>query len=390
VDAFSEELTEAPESELAYAMRAASWLNFGKTKDALSDVLEALRVSPNFGYAHYILSCVETNRGRSWKAEAAVREALRLEPRAEYFFRLAEIYNVRGLYSECLGILGEGLALDPWDTNCLMLRAKCLSALGRQQDAKECLSAVLSTNPEDPAAHQALGKLTLEIGSAEHARDSLREARRLNPISHNDRNALAAAYGRMIWPLSLCEPFRIRYEHWLPSRRWMFLASTATVLLLISCICYPHWYVSVPVFLIAFNLVAMSITFDMFATAVGKFVYKKDLDIKWYRLLPELFRFVFPVLLHVFVLSFMAIVCACAPILAVLILGFIVNFELLLLIVRSRFLKQLGFMVIAVLGVFIPLGMSASFAIDAPLTIAVLLCWSISLGFSYLLSVHLR
>ena len=32
------------------------------------------------------------------------------------------------------------------------------------------------------------------------ARDSLREARRLNPIGYHDRETLAAAYGRLMWP----------------------------------------------------------------------------------------------------------------------------------------------------------------------------------------------
>src|SRR4051794_19112838 len=131
-DAFTEDLAEEPQAVLSMAMRAASWLNLGQVKIAHDDVRGALRINPSIGYPHYILSCVRAKQGNPRDAETAVREAIRLEQRPLYYFKLAEIFYFRRHYTESLRVAEEGLAIDPTQTNLGILRAKCLIAIGKR------------------------------------------------------------------------------------------------------------------------------------------------------------------------------------------------------------------------------------------------------------------
>jgi Flp pilus assembly protein TadD len=391
VDAFTEELDEQPESAIAFAMRAASWLNCGQTRKASRDVHEAIRLAPELGYAHYVLSCIHSRQGSTTKAEKSIREALRLERNPTYFYRLAEIDFLRNRFDRSLEFVDEGLATNPTHVDCLLLRAKNLSALGRQLEAKSCLLAALSRHPSNPAAHQTLGQITLEVGDTAEARDALREARRLNPIHHNDRDALAAAYGRLLWPLSMIDRRLVRFQSWSPTRRWMLMAGLSTMLLLISICLHEHPSVAAPILILAFNAFAGSMTIDFFAIPLGKVAFRRDLDVPWYALIPELIRPVAAVITHIGA-TLAALICTIDPALAVLLLGFAVNFELILAFVRKARLPAklvgglVGFFLIAT-----PFTFAAALLTDeVSAVVGGLTMWAVSLLFSYLLTSYWR
>jgi tetratricopeptide (TPR) repeat protein len=390
IDALTEELNEQPGSAVAYAMRAAAWINLGRTRYAANDVREALRSAPELAYAHYILSFVRANHGHMRGAEGAIREALRLDPSADYFFRLAELHFIRGRFNDCREVLDNALAIDPFHAGSLMLRAKTLAAVGLHDEARNCLHSVLAQNPENPAAHHALGSLTLQAGNSVEALDSLREARRLNPIKHNDRHALAAAYGRLLKPFRIFDRYLIRYQSWTPALRWFLLAGTATWLLLLVNLLESNKLLLVPLYLLVFNLIIAPMSFELLSIAFGKIMFRRDLDIAWYRLLPEAIRIVFPVLIHLMI-SGMALLCAYQPTFALLFLCFVPNVELIVVLIRkSSIIATIAGGVIAFFFIFIPIGMAAAFSIDSSQFLTVLTCWNISLVFSYLLSVYWR
>jgi tetratricopeptide (TPR) repeat protein len=347
LDAFTAALSEDPHSASALAMRAATWLNIGRVRKAVSDVAQSLGENPEFAHAHYILSCIRSSQERPRAAEKAIREALRLEPSAVYYCRLAEIKFGRSRLVDCCRIAEEGLALDPRNIPLLLLLAKALSALGRQTEAQDCLRQALAIHPENPATHHALGKLNVHSGDAHEARNLLREARRLNPVAHNDRDALAKAYGRLLWPWRLFDPYLVRLHAWPAARRWCFLAALTAVLLALSLFLSPYPYITLPVFLLVLNWFAASFTVDMFATAAGRIAFRRDLDIAWYRLIPESTRIALPLVCHC-IATVVGAASALNPMFALLFLGFTPHYELILVFMRKlNLLEAAGFAVAA-------------------------------------------
>jgi tetratricopeptide (TPR) repeat protein len=391
IDAFTSELSDNPDCALSYAMRAASWLNNQRIRFAQRDIVNALRLAPDLAYAHYILSCIHSGQGRVKAAEAAVREALRLDPRPEFFCRLGEIEFGRNRMEQCRRALEEGLALDPCHAPSLMLQAKALAAIGRHADACECLHVLLSQNPESPEAHHALGSVTLQSGNTGEALNALREARRLNPIKHHDRDALGAAYGRLLWPLRILDRYLLRYESWSPARRWCLLALAATMLIVFAYLLAPYRAVNLPLFLVAYNFFVAPMTIDLFAIPVGKVVFRKDLDLAWYRLLPESIRIVAAILFQS-IATALAIVSAFEPKLAIAMLCFVPHFEFLLVLIRRpRLVDSLGMWALAFFGVFVPTALAITNLLSkSPILFPALICWMISLVFSYLLTVRWR
>src|SRR4029078_6248670 len=106
-------------------------------------------------------------------------------------------------------------------------------------EAKDCLLKLLSHKPEYLAAHQELGRLSLGIGNAAEACESLRESRRLNPISNNDKSSLARAYGKMMWPFRLLDPHVIPLGSWMAAGRWLWLV-VLTGIRLVATITLPE------------------------------------------------------------------------------------------------------------------------------------------------------
>jgi Flp pilus assembly protein TadD len=389
--AFTSELQDDPQCAEAYAMRAACWLNLGRLRYAKREIKDALALDPSLAYSHYIVSYIRSNQGRSQAAEAAIREALRTAPNAAYFCRLAEIMFDRHRHDDCLAALDDALALEPTHASSLLLRAKTFAALGRIDAASDCLRTVLSDDPENPSAHHALGTITLQSGNSVEARGFLREARRLSPITHNDRNALAAAYGRLLWPIRVFDRFLFRYEWWTPTKRWLLLAASSTLLILVAFVFQDQPYITIPLFVVAANLLLPPLTIDSLAAPLGKVVFRRDLDVRWYRLLPQPIWVGGAISFHAIV-SFFAAIVATSPAFAMLFLLFVTNFELILVFIRhGGFLASAVIGFLALNGVFMPATLGVSFLLfEPPSPIAAAVAWAISLAFSYILTVHWR
>nr|WP_246133751.1 hypothetical protein [Lacipirellula limnantheis] len=323
-------------------------------------------------------------------AERAIEAAIRLDSSPRFLSRWAEFSFQRRHYKECLKRTDESLALDPCDPDALLLRAKALAAIGRLPEAKEAAHQVLKSNPMSPAAHHQVGSLNLRGGSTSQALGPLLEARRLNPMSYNDRDAIAGTYGRLLWPFRVIDSHLLRFGSWPPMRRWLFLSTISTVLLIIAYLRLPPARLAMPAFLLAFNILALPLSNDLLSIAFGKFVFRKDLDLAWYRVIPELIRVVFPIMIHALI-SAVAIVAAGNPYVATFTLALIPNFELFVQLVRDRdeLITVLLWMLMTV-GVFTPIIVAMTFLEDGFQIQYAILCWSISLLSSFLISLHRR
>jgi tetratricopeptide (TPR) repeat protein len=387
IDAFTAELNDEPQSAIALAMRAASWLNLRRLRNADQDVQEAFRHDPNLSYAHYVLSCVRNNQNRIAAAEAAIRDALRIEPNPTYFCRLADIQFQRNRFSDCCRTIEEGLLIEPTHVQLHLLLAQALSALGKQQDARECLRAALSLDPQSPAAHHALGKVNLQTGDSREARGLLQEARRLNPMAHNDRDSLAIAYGRLMWPIRVVDPYLIRLSTWPVSKRWRFVALATGCLLALSFYLSQYLFLTLPIFFLSLNWLAFGMTSQMLARGLGQLAYRRDLNMAWYELLPTPARIVHPVIIH-WIISVIAAVSAISPPAALLFLGFAPHFELIFIFMNKlTLIEGIVFAIVGLFGVAVPVVAAFGFLENSSPS-AALLSWSMSLPVSYLLTVY--
>jgi hypothetical protein len=264
-----------------------------------------------------------------------------------------------------------------------------MTRLGRYSEARESILNALSINPEHPSAHLDLGTVTLQIGRSSEARDALQEARRISPVTHHDRKSLAISYGRLMWPFRIIDQLLIRFPAWPPWVRWCLVVGVAAAMLVLALGVKEHDIVKASVFATVLNVLLAPVTFDMAAHAAGKFAYRRDLDIPWQKLLPELLRFAFPVACHAFA-TWLALTCARSPVLAVFVFTMLPNAEVALILFRQMYYGEPSEAGLAVAGIFVHMFMGILSWLIANSLAALVIFWLISLVFSYTLVVYYR
>ena len=146
----------------------------GRSREAMAQYKEALRLSPGFAEAHNNLGHALNGEGRTGEAIAELEEALRLKPD----------------YAEAHNNLGIALEKVP----------------GRLPDATDQYREAVRLKPEDAEAHNNLGNALNAAGRTGEAIAELEEALRLRPDyaeAHNNLgNALARTPGRMAGALA--------------------------------------------------------------------------------------------------------------------------------------------------------------------------------------------
>lgn len=302
VDAFSNELELQPESTHAHVMRASSFLNLGRTSQAESDLAAAISIDPEFSYSFFLLSYVKANQRQPNGALRAIHQALRLEPDARYFGRLAELYLWLGRHEPCLKAIDHAIAGDPWNPSFFKLKAEALAKAGRRREAAELLRQALSMEVQDAETHQALGQLSMHDGQTSQALEFLKEARRLNPVAHNDCDAIAAAYGKLSLPFRTLESIGVRYQYWPSTLRWLLITTFCLVAILTIPLELPAPVVAL-VYLLAVNAAVFPFTYEFAAVEIGRIKYSHDFGLRRTQLIPAYVRFAMTLGLHALVSS---------------------------------------------------------------------------------------
>jgi tetratricopeptide (TPR) repeat protein len=218
-DEFRRELSVDVGSANAHAMLGMSLLNAGDPVGAEAAMLEAVRLGPDVGYAHYALACLTVRgptmagggvlkriarrqpaaaRRRLDTARGRVLTAIQLEPRnADYFSLLAGIdYDLRA-WDSAIWATRQGLAINPLHARCQTLLGRALGMAGRSSEAEQAFRQVLQHDPENAGAHMAQGWHQLRAGRSKRAAEHFRESLRLDPTQ--PRGKVAMRHARWLW-----------------------------------------------------------------------------------------------------------------------------------------------------------------------------------------------
>ncbi|MFM2430104.1 MAG: hypothetical protein RLZZ511_1317 [Cyanobacteriota bacterium] len=161
---------------------------------AMAEAEAAIGLAPDLAFAHYALAAIADDRNDLVTAQAAILEALRLNPLSAPLYGLqASIMAQRYEWSESLATADLGLALDPEHLGCLVARLLALQQLNRLPEAEANLMTGLARHPNDPTIHALKGWLELEKSQPQPAIDGFREGLRLDPLNDSAREGMILA-----------------------------------------------------------------------------------------------------------------------------------------------------------------------------------------------------
>jgi len=214
-----------PTDALAHAWLGMCLLDQAKLEEGQMEAETAIHLAPEYDFAHYLLSLAHLRQHRQPAALEAIEHALALDPTdPNYYHTLGIIRFQRHQWQAALKAAETGLSYDPEHVDCLGLRARALTRLGRRDEASDTLGLALHHDPDDAGTHADAGWVALETGQAKPALEHFRQALRLSPTSDYAREGLVEALKTQYW---VYRTF-MRFAYWSSSlsdgtRRALFL-----------------------------------------------------------------------------------------------------------------------------------------------------------------------
>jgi Flp pilus assembly protein TadD len=173
------------------AKTARNLFRQGRYTEAEAAYREAIRLDPALADAHNDLGLVLRDTGRLAEAEAAYREAIRLDP--DYAIAhndLGHVLAETGRLAEAEAAYREAIRLGPdypYPHNGL---GNVLADTGRLAEAEAAYREAIRLDPADAYPHDALGSVLSRAGRLADAEAAYREAIRLKPGFGNAYNGL--------------------------------------------------------------------------------------------------------------------------------------------------------------------------------------------------------
>jgi tetratricopeptide (TPR) repeat protein len=176
------QLADGAEDALAHGLLGLCLAEVEKYDDATHHAGQAIHLAPEQPFGQYAMAQVMMRRNRFAEAQAAIMEAIRLNPySADYFAILASLHLRAQRWREALAAADQGLAIEPEHPLCTNLRARALVNLGDRAAAAATMHQALARRPDDPQAHANQGWTLLHQGQPNKAMEHFREALRLDP-----------------------------------------------------------------------------------------------------------------------------------------------------------------------------------------------------------------
>ncbi len=167
---------------MAHALLALCLRRQDKFEAATEEAQQAIGLSPDEAYPHYVLSVVMAARNRFAEGKSGIQDAIRIEPEeADYWGQLAAVELELRDWNAALTAAERGLQIDAEHVGCTNLRVQALTKLGRRTEADAAVEAALRREPENAYTHANRGWTLLEQRNPAKAMEHFREALRLDP-----------------------------------------------------------------------------------------------------------------------------------------------------------------------------------------------------------------
>lgn len=153
-----------------------------KYDDAVSHLLAALQLAPNYARSHYNLGVTLKFQGKFDEAISHFRQAVRLEPDyAQAYNNLGSVLASQGKFDEALTCVQRAIKLVPDYAEAYSNLGSILGGQGRLDQSIGHLHRALALEPDCAEAHNNLGIVFKMQGRLDEAADQFRQALQTDP-----------------------------------------------------------------------------------------------------------------------------------------------------------------------------------------------------------------
>jgi Tfp pilus assembly protein PilF/energy-converting hydrogenase Eha subunit A len=187
-------LTHSPEYAYAHALLSVCLSRRLKHEAAFEEAKMAIAINPDEAVFYYFYA-ESLLRAKRWvEARQTIEHAISLDPDdADYYYLRAAIELEKNEHKTARDTLKHALEIDPEHENSLSLLARVQAVLGETDDAEQLARVAVRNRPESAEAHVSRGYSLLYAGRAGESFNAFREALRLDPNSEPARAGLIEA-----------------------------------------------------------------------------------------------------------------------------------------------------------------------------------------------------
>jgi len=217
-------LTEDIESWTARYYLALCYYNLGsytKSQDLADNILSE---NPDNEGVFFLKAQIAIAQDKKKEALSFINQAIEINPYdADAFALKAGIYLRLKKYDVGLEMVNEALQLKPTNSYALNIRAQLLTKLERIEDASKTVEDILLENPEDSYSHANVGWIALENNDTQKALVHFKEALQHNPNLEYAREGMSTALKSKNFIYS----YYLKYSFWISKKssggQWGFI-----------------------------------------------------------------------------------------------------------------------------------------------------------------------
>ena len=186
---------------IAHNNLADHYLSKLRNDEARTEVMETLRIQPNYADAHVNLATILRREAKTEDAELEYRLALTIDPRnVEGHSGYGTLLYHQGRANEALGEFRKAVQLRPESADGHFVLGRMLASMGRTDQAGAEFVEALRLRPDHADAHHSLGVALLGRGRLNEALAEFTAEARLKPAdasAHANLGGLLASLGRL-------------------------------------------------------------------------------------------------------------------------------------------------------------------------------------------------
>jgi tetratricopeptide (TPR) repeat protein len=183
-----------PDNGHAWLLMLICYTKTGKADKAIEIARQLLGSYPEEALIYFLLALNLVDKEELDEAEKVALTGLNIAPNyVNLFSVIGRIHLIRKSWEKALEYANEGLAIDPSEVDCLNIRVRALTQLGRKEELKASMEDTLSAAPNNPYTHNNIGWSKLQAGDHEGAKEHFAEALRIDPNMDDARVGLLEA-----------------------------------------------------------------------------------------------------------------------------------------------------------------------------------------------------